>query len=329
MNNIRSPNKDKQNTVTKQITRRKYNMRETSFEEFINMLIEEVKENLPEELKNATVEVQTVTKNNNTELKSLLIKIEGENLTPSIYLEQFYKDYRNNKMELEEIVLKVIELRIKHRKETKMDLNYLEDFEAIKKDIIPTFAGLEEYNKELMERCPYVKILDMVMVFRIVINIKDENGVTGTILIKDDLQNKLGVTTQTLFETALKNVKGNFKCKKMGEIFKEMMGASDLEAEMFNDNPMYVLTNKEMIFGAAAIIDEEFMWDVYDKIGGDFIIIPSSIHELIAIPMTEMENNAEYVNNMIKDVNRTQVEQEDRLSNHAYKFTKENALESM
>lgn len=329
MNNIRSPNKDKQNTVTKQITRRKYNMRETSFEEFINMLIEEVKENLPEELKNATVEVQTVTKNNNTELKSLLIKIEGENLTPSIYLEQFYKDYRNNKMELEEIVLKVIELRIKHRKETKMDLNYLEDFEAIKKDIIPTFAGLEEYNKELMERCPYVKILDMVMVFRIVINIKDENGVTGTILIKDDLQNKLGVTTQTLFETALKNVKGNFKCKKMGEIFKEMMGASDLEAEMFNDNPMYVLTNKEMTFGAAAIIDEEFMWDVYDKIGGDFIIIPSSIHELIAIPMTEMENNAEYVNNMIKDVNRTQVEQEDRLSNHAYKFTKENALESM
>lgn len=329
MNNIRSPNKEKQNTVTKQITRRKYNMRETSFEEFINMLIEEVKENLPKELENATVEVQTVTKNNNTELKSLLIKIEGENLTPSIYLEQFYKDYRNNKMELEEIVSKVIELRIKHRKETKMDLNYLEDFEAIKKDIIPTFAGLEEYNKELMETCPYVKILDMVMVFRIVINMKDEDGVTGTILIKDDLQNKLGVTTQTLFETALKNVKGNFKCKNMGEIFKEMIGASDLEAEMFKDNPMYVLTNKEMTFGAAAIIDEEFMWNVYDKMGGDFIIIPSSIHELIAVPMTEMENNADYVNNMIKDVNRTQVEQKDRLSNHAYKFTKENALESM
>lgn len=329
MKNIRSPNKEKQNTVTKQITRRKYNMRETTFEEFINMLIKEVKENLPEELENATVEVQTVTKNNNTELKSLLIKIEGENLTPSIYLEQFYKDYRNNKMELEEIVSKVIELRIKHRKDTKMDLNYLEDFEAIKKDIIPTFAGLKEYNKELMESCPYVKILDMVMVFRIVINMKDENGVTGTILIKDDLQNKLGVTTQTLFETALKNVKGNFKCKNMGEIFKEMMGASDLETEMFNDNPMYVLTNKEMTFGAAAIIDEEFMWDVYDKIGGDFIIIPSSIHELIAIPMTEMENNADYVNNMIKDVNRTQVEQKDRLSNHAYKFTKENALEVM
>ena len=115
----------------------------------------------------------------------------------------------------------------------------------------------------------------------------------------------------------------------MGEIFKEMMRASDHEAEMFNDNPMYVLTNKEMTFGAAAIIDEEFMWDVYDKIGGDFIIIPSSIHELIAVPMTEMENNKDYVNNMIKDVNRTQVEQKDRLSNHAYKFTKENALESM
>lgn len=329
MNNIRSPNKEKQNTVTKQITRRKYNMRETSFEEFINMLIEEVKENLPEELENATVEVQTVTKNNNTELKSLLIKIKGENLTPSIYLEQFYKDYKNNKKELEEIVSKIIELRIKHRKDTKMDLNYLEDFEAIKKDIIPTFAGLEKYNKELMELCPYVKILDMVMVFRIVIDMKDKDGVTGTILIKDDLQNKLGVTTQTLFETALKNVKGNFKCKNMGEIFKEMMRASDHEAEMFNDNPMYVLTNKEMTFGAAAIIDEEFMWDVYDKIGGDFIIIPSSIHELIAVPMTEMENNKDYVNNMIKDVNRTQVEQKDRLSNHAYKFTKENALESM
>lgn len=304
-------------------------MREITFEEFLNNLAKGIEENLPEELKNAKVEIQTITKNNGTKLTAINIRLENENMTPTIYVSEYYKDYINNKKEMEEIIKEVINLRQKHRK-PNMDLNWLEDFYKVKDKIIPTFIGLEENNKEIMDMCPYVKILDMVMVFRIEIDITEDNQ-KGTVIIKRDLQDKLGVTTDTLFETALKNIKEkkSLQIKSMKEVMMEMIGADSFEAGIMDNNPMYIISNKEMVFGSYALIDEEFMWDVYDKLGDDFIIIPSSIHELIVIPMKELEMNHDYVNKIIKDVNRTQLDKKDVLSNHAYKFTKSEGLESI
>lgn len=303
-------------------------MRDITFEEFLNNLAKGIEENLPEDFKGAKVEIQTVTKNNGTKLTAINIRLENENMTPTIYVSEYYKDYINNKKEIEEIIKEVINLRQKHR-QPNMDLNWLENFDEVKDKIIPTFIGLEESNRELMDMCPYVKILDMVMVFRIVVDFKNDNNGMGTIIIKKDLQDKLGVTTDTLFETALKNIKEkkSLQIKSMKEVMMEMMGADSFEAGILDDNPLYVISNKEMVFGSYALIDEEFMWNVYDKLGDDFIIIPSSIHELIIIPMKELEINPDYVNNMIKDVNRTQLDKKDVLSNHAYKFTKTEGLE--
>ena len=328
MNKIRSPNKKEKRKQQTKANKEKKIMREATFEEFLNKLTKGIEENLPENMKNAKVEINTVTKNNGTKLTSVLIRIEGENMTPTIYVSEYYKDYINEKMDLEDIIREVINLRIKHRKEN-IELDWVNDFDKVKDKIIPTFAGLEEYNKDIMETSPYVKILDMIMIFRILLNI-DSNGSMGTIVIKDELQSKWGVTTEMLFQAALKNVKEKkwFKVESMAEVFNRMTGGSPIEAEVFNDNPMYVISNKEMTYGATAIIDEEFMWDVYDKIGEDFIIIPSSVHELIGIPMHCADTNPDYLKEMIESVNRTSVEKKDWLSNHPYKFTKENGLEN-
>ncbi len=302
-------------------------MREITFEEFVNNLTEGIKKNLPEDLKEAKIDVVTTIKNNDTKVTGLCIRVREENLTPTIYVAEYYKDYVNNKMDLEEIIKEVIDLRIKFRKEKKMDMNWIEDFDQVKGKIIPTFAGLEENNKAIMEMCPYVKILDMIMIFRIVVDIDGNDKGMGSIVVKDDMQNKWRVTTQTLFETALKNAKGSFKIRSMFETVSNMVGSENVDKEVFKEDLMYVITNKSMMYGAAAIIDEEFMWDVYDKIGGDFYIIPSSVHELIALPFSKVDEDTDFINDMIKTVNKTQLEEKDVLSDHAYKFTKENGLE--
>ena len=53
-----------------------------------------------------------------------------------------------------------------------------------------------------------------------------------------------------------------------------------------------------------------------------FYIIPSSIHELILIPITE-ETNKENLKNMIVEVNATQISDEEVLSNNLYIFIKD------
>lgn len=81
---------------------------------------------------------------------------------------------------------------------------------------------------------------------------------------------------------------------------------------------MYVLTNAEKMNGAAAILDSKTMEGISEKLGGDFVIIPSSIHEVIILPLNTADTDT--LNGMVNDVNASEVAPLDVLSNHVYKY---------
>lgn len=109
----------------------------------------------------------------------------------------------------------------------------------------------------------------------------------------------------------------------MSEVISEMMGISPDELDtmgMPTDNEqMYVLTNKLKLNGATALLDEKMMGEIVDTLV-DIYILPSSIHELLIIPVkTGVEVNA--LLSMVCEVNDTQVAPEERLSNHVYTYS--------
>lgn len=54
------------------------------------------------------------------------------------------------------------------------------------------------------------------------------------------------------------------------------------------DGPvMYVMTNPKKRFGAAVILQEKYLENVAEQIGGSYYILPSSIHELIAVGVAD------------------------------------------
>ena len=57
------------------------------FEEFKASVADQIKDYLPEKYADATVDLQNVTKNNDTVLTGLLIRNEDSNIAPNIYLE--------------------------------------------------------------------------------------------------------------------------------------------------------------------------------------------------------------------------------------------------
>lgn len=86
------------------------------------------------------------------------------------------------------------------------------------------------------------------------------------------------------------------------------------------ENPsMYVLSNAERLNGAAAILDAKTMEDISEKLGGDFVVLPSSIHETIVLPMNE-DMDRQALETMVQDVNAGQVAPEERLSDHVYMY---------
>lgn len=82
--------------------------------------------------------------------------------------------------------------------------------------------------------------------------------------------------------------------------------------------PMYVLTNPKMHYGSGLIMSKPILRNILDRINEDIYILPSSVHELIILPASFV-NDAKYLTDMVHSVNLSSVEPRDRLSNSVYK----------
>ena len=85
---------------------------------------------------------------------------------------------------------------------------------------------------------------------------------------------------------------------------------------------MYVLTNASRSLGAAAMFYPDVKEKAAEIIGGDYYILPSSCHEVILVPDT-LEVKAKDLCEMVKEANRTVVEDKDILSDNVYHYSKD------
>lgn len=84
---------------------------------------------------------------------------------------------------------------------------------------------------------------------------------------------------------------------------------------------LIVASNDSKYYGTGVIFDNERLKAFCDEIGTDkLIIIPSSIHELLLVNYYDI--NEEDANAMVVDVNKSQVEDCEVLSNHIYIYDK-------
>lgn len=80
---------------------------------------------------------------------------------------------------------------------------------------------------------------------------------------------------------------------------------------------MYIMTNESMFYGAAGILDSQWL---HEKTGGiSFYIIPSSVHELLFIP-DNGDISQEELDKMVLEANSTAVADDEKLSDHCYYY---------
>ena len=86
---------------------------------------------------------------------------------------------------------------------------------------------------------------------------------------------------------------------------------------------IYVATNKEGVNGASVILYPNLLRDFGIKIGESFYILPSSIHEVILVPES-LGAQAQVLIEMVKDVNRIAVAEDEVLSDNVYLYDLDN-----
>ena len=86
--------------------------------------------------------------------------------------------------------------------------------------------------------------------------------------------------------------------------------------------PMYVLTNRQRLNGACCILYQDVLKQVAGRLGDSLYILPSSIHEVIAIPASASGNPKE-LSQLVQEINIAEVAPEEVLSDHAYYYDRE------
>ena len=296
-----------------------------NFEEFTQQVAKEVKRFLPEKYDDASVTLQYVTKNNDQQLTGLMIKTEDTNIAPNIYLEGYFEQYQDGK-DFEDIVRDIADVRVRHELNQDFDVSKITDFDQVKDHIICKLVNAE-MNAEYLADKPHTQVEDLAVMYAV--DLGGGEGGKMTAPITNALMEQYGVTTQELHDIAIHNLaESQIEFKTMRDVLIDMMfpnGISENDPRAFmippeEENPsMYVLSNAEKLNGAAALLDAKTMEDISEKLGGDFIVLPSSIHECIVLPVNE-DMDRHTLEAMVQDVNAGQVAPEERLSDHVYMY---------
>ena len=275
------------------------------------------------------VEVHEVVKNNDLCLTGLVIRNERCNVAPTIYLETYYEMYLNGKT-LEDICAELIHKYEEIKVTTDFDVTSITDFNKAKDYICYKLVNAE-YNKQMLENVAHIKFHDLAIVFYILIGGDTESMATTN--ITTTLFERWNISEAKLFHVAVENTQKLFPCRvitmeemimellvsQMGEAGKEMY--LDMMADAENTIPIYVCSNTEKFYGASVMLYRGFLKAFADKIDSDFYLIPSSVHELLFVPVT-IEMSIEELKQMVRLVNAEEVAEDEVLSDNIYYYNR-------
>ncbi len=156
--------------------------------------------------------------------------------------------------------------------------------------------------------------LDMTLVYYLKVGLTDEEFLMME--IKSETMRKWEIDFAKLKEIALKNMLKNNEPEIIR--FDELMplyidGGNEL------DKRMYIITNKNRNFGATCLVYPGLLDSIYEKVGGDYYILPSSIHECIALKVND-DLDPKILRALVRKINYTEVKPEEVLSDNVYVY---------
>ena len=197
-----------------------------------------------------------------------------------------------------------------------INVEQLMDKKYILQNVKPMLQKIENLDR-IQETEVFYTIHDcFVILYYISIQGMKDNFSAHTKIQKNILKS-LHIEEEELVNCAFKNIEKELFIQSMHEFMEEMLGH---EISIEEESPLIVISNREKCFGASAILLPEVYKQLSKKLGEKFIILPSSINECLAI---EYQDDLEMLVDMVKEVNASQVEPAEQLSDHIYLCSQE------
>lgn len=276
-----------------------------------------------------STELAEVRKNNGVLKEVLHVRQQGSECIPCFYTEELYRSYcmGENEAGLAEHLVNIVRGECETVKE---QVSRFLSSEWITEHLFIRLIHYEE-NEENLKEAVYLRYLDFACVVYVLTE-STEDGVKSFLLpahIWDTLD--FG-TIEECFSKLIENTRRLFPedmaCISAEEVDENNPGEKTVSvsirwmdfAEKLHSERLYVITNHRRMNGAAILLYPDLLKDIGERYGGNYYVIPSSIHEVLLLKDTG-EEQAERLNAMVREVNETHVIPEERLSDHVYYYS--------
>lgn len=268
------------------------------------------------------ISIQTFLKTNE-KLDGLLILKDGENLSPTIYLDSFYEDLDNGKP-LDDVVDDILNTYFQAKLHPVcLDTASITDFNKVKNRLYVELVN-KHLNAEMLKDAPHTWFLDdFAVVVRYLVEATEHKN--SNFLVHKEFLDIWGVDQDFLLSHALQNT-------------KELMGLELIPIEAAAAKPpiaseyapsskilMWVMTNKLHFSGAATVLFDDALRMFVKSQDCNFYVIFSSIHEVLLIPTSDNVELA-FMTEINSLVNAKEMPKAEILGTKAYYYTKEHGF---
>lgn len=270
---------------------------------------------------NREVQIVRPLKINGIRPYGLAVKEPGSNVSPSIYLEPFFERFLETD-DWERTVKDVLMFYQNDILTDSVDMEWFRDFDRIREKLYYRLINYEA-NRELLTKIPHTRFLDLAKVYYA--DCKLNADIPGSFLIHYKHINHWGIDENELLETAEENAPQLYPAhiKDMLSAFMPKIPLDMFEVPKDLASPMFALSNAENDYGAATVCYKGTLDDFSRKIEDDLVILPSSVHETILLPMHK-NGDIDFLKYTVQDSNRTILDRSEFLSDNVYLFNKQN-----
>ena len=256
-----------------------------------------------------------ITKANDVVYHALTVGKKGDNIGKNIYLESYYEKYELG-CELEEIIKEISNELDDNRDfiestETQKLLKGLANYEETKHKIVFKLVNKERNSSFLQDKL-YKEFLDLAVVYQIALNHPDEG--LAVCYVHPTFLKHWNVTEEELFVQAFKNIQKMLPAtvKTLEELIASIMEDYDDECGE-KPTPFYVLSNEYSVNGAATMLYRDVLKAFAEKHDvKKVLIIPSSVEEVLLIPLNEYEKGS------VKEYKRILLEVNEMVEKHVW-----------
>ena len=307
------------------------------FEKFVETVKETIKDYLPDEYKNASVDVYPFKKLNENYL-GMTVRTEGQRTSPTLNLNMFYQKMQDVHMDMKDIMEKMAD--VVQIIPIDIDMDLLTNYEKAKENLFIRVSDADR-NQEILSNVPHTRVENLAITYHIFAN-SGADGIASTI-VTHEMMRLFGVSKDQLHQDALENspklfpVKVDSMDKMMENMMRNDMRAAGVKEEDIDQMmeemyqtmgvPLTIVTNEQMLDGAAVLFYPGQMDQIGELLKGDYYILPSSTHEMLVLP-DDGEMTSRELKRMVMAVNNSEVRPEEKLADEVYHYdTKDRIFE--